>query len=413
MKIVGLITEYNPFHNGHKLHLDTAREITQADYVIVVMSGNYVQRGTPAIVDKYTRTRMALEMGADLVIELPVCYATASAEAFAYGAVSILDKLGIVDSIFFGSECGDIVVLDTLASILYNEPEDFKQHLTESLKMGLTYPVARSQALLASLPLHAREQYKDILSSPNNILGIEYIKALKRLNSPICPVTMTRVATGYHDTSLDSVISSATAIRTAFQNGQGVSFIEHNVPNACYTELENGYQNTLPMFEDDFSQLLHYQLLMNTKDSLALYQDVSEEFANRLLNVATPYSEFTKLALSVKTKEITHTRVNRSLLHIMLQMTKEDFHTFLNNGVTPYARLLGLKKDASFLIRMIKNIDQILVITKLANARKELDNLALSMLRQDIRSSDLYAQMVFQKFGTILPNEYTHGVILK
>lgn len=241
MKVTGIIAEYNPFHNGHKYHIEKAKELTGADYVIVVMSGNFTQRGIPAFTDKYTRTRMALSCGADLVLELPLYYAAGSAEYFATGAVSLLDRLGVVDSLCFGSECGNIDALMHVASVLYNEPDSYKKLLQDALKSGQNYPAARHNALLQYLSMQPSERdavngnaidcdtvacaaitdvtdYEQILSSPNNILGIEYCKALLKLNSSITPYTIRREGGGYNDDTLSAVNSSALAIRTALSS---------------------------------------------------------------------------------------------------------------------------------------------------------------------------------------------------
>lgn len=211
MKITGIIAEYNPFHNGHRYQIQKARQITGADYVIVVMSGNFTQRGTPALIDKYSRAKMALMGGADLVLELPVCFATGSAEYFASGAIALLNQLGCVDSICFGSECGDIVPLKNLAQALVHETDDYKKILKSKLKSGSTYPVARNAALAETLDGFI--PYDMILGFPNNILGIEYIKALIRQNSPIEPFTNKRIGSDYHSYKLADAFSSAISIR--------------------------------------------------------------------------------------------------------------------------------------------------------------------------------------------------------
>ena len=188
MKTVGIIAEYNPFHNGHKYQIEKAKELTGADYCIVVMSGNFVQRGTPAFMDKYLRAKAALTCGADLVIELPVHYAAASAEYFASGAVAILDRLGVIDYLCFGSECGNIEILSDIADVLISESDEFKNVLKQRLKEGVAYPKARNDAICAAAP-HLTE-YLDVLNYPNNILGLEYIKALKKRKSNIAPCTI-------------------------------------------------------------------------------------------------------------------------------------------------------------------------------------------------------------------------------
>ena len=211
MKVVGLIAEYNPFHNGHLHHITKAKELTGADYAVVIMSGDYVQRGVPAIMPKRLRAEMALKSGASAVFELPVCYATGSAELFAEGAVSFFDHLGVVDSICFGSECNDLDGLQTIADVLLEEPEEYRIELRKHLKNGVSYPHARQAALSAYMSM---ENYSILLNDPNNILGVEYLKALKKLNSSMKPYTIKRHGAHYHDETLHPVNSSASAIRS-------------------------------------------------------------------------------------------------------------------------------------------------------------------------------------------------------
>ena len=201
MKITGLITEYNPFHNGHLYHLQKAKELTDADAIIVVMSGDYVQRGEPAVMPKYLRTQAALEAGASVVLELPVCYATGSAEYFARGAIALLDSLGCVDAVCFGSECGDIEILENIAEVFLEEPERYRVALQEYLKEGKSFPVAREQAFLRywNETEENLDKYEEVLKNPNNILGIEYIKAMKLKKSRMKACTIQRIVAGYHD----------------------------------------------------------------------------------------------------------------------------------------------------------------------------------------------------------------------
>ncbi len=411
MKVVGLITEYNPFHNGHNLHLQEAKRITQAHKVVVIMSGNFVQRGAPALIDKYQRTRFALEQGADVVIELPTCYATASAEGFALGAVSTLNHIGIVDSLCFGSESGNIQELDTIAKLFINEPIEFKEQLAFYLRSGLTYPAARQKAFLTCYP----QTSKDIsasLSSPNNILGIEYLKAIHQLNSPITPHTITRQVAGYHDTVLDNPITSATAIRKSIEDVNPISTINQHVPEPVYKILEKEYMHTFPIYENDFSQVLHYKLSLESYDSLLLYQDMSDSIARRILKCKNELLPFSNMALTLKTRDITLTRVNRSLLHILLNIKKESYETFNTQEYTQYARLLGFRKESSTLIRKMQEQSTIPVITKLANANKALNTIGNLMLSQDIFASNLYNIIIQQKYNQLLTNEFKQGVII-
>ena len=412
MKVVGLITEYNPFHNGHAYHLQEAKRITGADYCIVVMSGNFVQRGVPAFLDKYNRTSMALSCGADLVLELPVCYATASAEFFALGAVSLLDKLGIVDYICFGSENGDIKSMTEVAKLLIEEPIEYKTALNDSLKSGKTFPAARMDAINAIIP----EDCNTILTSPNNILGVEYIKALLKLDSNITPVTITRKTAQYHSQELTTkdgtAISSATAIRKALVEKQNLSSLKDHVPNAVYDIMHENLNKTFPITEDDFSFLLQYKLLIEDRKSLITYTDINTDLAGRILQNLKPDLTFSALALSFKSRQWTLTRINRALIHILLNLKSSQFSNYNTNGYAQYARILGMKKESSHIIRKIKEHEGIPLITKVGDAKLHLENIAYLMFKEDLFASALYNQMIFQKYNITMKDEYTKGIII-
>jgi len=412
MKVVGLITEYNPLHNGHQHHIDEAKRITGADYVIIVMSGNFVQRGAPALIDKYSRAKMALSCGADIVFELPVCFATASAEFFALGAVSLLDKLGIIDDICFGCECGDTLALTSIAKILIDEPIEYRNNLRSLIKEGQTFPAARMEAI-KSICSNLEES---ILSSPNNILGIEYIKALLRLKSSINPVTIIRKIADYHEeeltTPLGTTVSSATAIRKALREEIPLSTLEPHVPKQVLDILKAEYNKTFPIFEDDYSLLLNYKLLQESNHSLNSYTDVSSDLANRIQGTNTIGLSFSQLAQEIKSKQLTLTRINRVLTHILLNLYTENFETYKKADYTQYARILGLKKASSHLLRQIVKNERIPVITKMGDAFNQLSDTGRKMLNEDVNATHLYNHIVYHKYGTVLKDEYTHGIIL-
>jgi cytidyltransferase-like protein len=418
MKVVGLITEYNPFHNGHKYHIQEAKKKTGADYVIVIMSGNFVQRGTPAMMDKYQRTKMALLSGADLVIELPVCYATASAEFFALGAVSILDKLGVVTDLCFGSECGDISILSEIAKLLLNESKEYKTLLSQYLKEGKTFPEARMEAMKNSSSV----DYSNILSSPNNILGIEYMKALLTLNSSINPVTITRITAHYHNdhltdtgntsTSDSIVISSATAIRKVLKDSTNLALLKHHIPSYVYDIMKENHKKSFPIYEDDYSLLLNYKLMSESNSSLIKYTDISNDIANRISNLSHSSQSFSELGKLIKSRQLTLTRVNRVLSHILLNLMEEDFKTYNATGYVKYARILGFNKISSPLIRQIVKNEKITVITKVADAKNSLDDISFKMFQEDINSAHLYNHVIYHKYHTLLKDEYKTGVIM-
>ena len=426
MKIVGLITEYNPFHNGHQYHIQKSLEITGADAAIVVMSGDYVQRGTPAIMPKHLRAEMALRCGAAAVFELPVCYATATAELFALGAVSFLEQLGIVDFLCFGSECNDLRALQKIAEILFEEPAGYTQLLKRHLKNGISFPAARQKALSSYMGI---SDSSFLLNDPNNILGIEYLKALRRVGSKIRPFTIKRMGADYHDQTLRSNYSSASAIRSllaysssmlqtepignTFENTPFSSILdelEDQVPKSCLTLLKDYHKVLYPVYQNDFSLLMKYKLLNKTPKSLMRYMDVSETLANRIqknLNEFFNYRQFCEL---LKTKELTQTRINRALLHIMLGLKKKNVREYMENGGHFYARLLGFRKDHQKLLSAISKQSTLPLLTRLSDI-DSIPEIGQKMLRDDILASNLYQSVITDQYKTAFRNEYKQPML--
>ncbi len=421
MKIVGLIVEYNPFHNGHLYHIEESLRITGADKAIVVMSGDFVQRGAPAIMPKHLRTQMALDSGASVVIELPVRYATGSAEYFATGAVSLLHKLGCVDYLSFGSECGNIVALSSIADILISEPEYYRIALQNHLKTGISYPLARQRAMEEYL-LANRTEYlssstennnnnnnsnaddlRDILSQPNNILGVEYLKALKQQNSAMKPFTITRKTSHYHDTELKGTCSSASAIRAQIND---LSEIKEQVPESCYQLMKGAYLTRFPIISNDFSLLLHAQLLRETKESLMKYEDMTTELANRIINNRNQFLSIEQFTLLLNTRNITHARLNRVLFHILLNIQKN----FASSELVHYIHILGFKKQDANLLTEIKQHSALPILTKLGNT-DGLNNMEKCMLQEDIDASNLYETVVTHKFQMPFIHELEKSII--
>lgn len=435
MRVVALITEYNPFHNGHLHHINEAKRITDADFVVVVMSGNFVQRGAPAIIDKYSRTEMALEHGVDLVIELPTCYSVSSAEYYALGAVSILNRLGVVNYLCFGSEAGDIEVLKYIAGILSEEPEEYKIFLLDYIKSGMSFPVARTNALIDYYKIKGQYEYpfgdgygdnsnklmsvdyiKDVLSKPNNVLGIEYIKALNKLNSPIEPITIERIGANYHETALLDTsfnIASATAVREHITDNYDFHDIKPYVPPKTYGILTRNQNKTFPLQVNDISLLLYYKLLSETKESLIEYTDVDAPLANKIINSKEALTSFSEYVSLLKSKQLTYTRISRSLLHILLNIKKPDMSAYINSGITEYARILGFNLNSSQLIKAIKMSDGILLINKVPDAFEKLSPIGNNMLNSDVNATHLYNKIASVKYKTAIPDEFRRGIIIK
>lgn len=399
MKIAAVIAEYNPFHNGHAYMFQKVRELTGADYILVIMSGNFTQRGIPGITDKFTRAKMAVLCGADAVFELPLLYSVSSAEGFAYGAVSLLHSLNCIDFLVFGSECGELSPFLEVSDFLLHEPESFQKALQKFQKLGFSYPKAFSLALHEGTP--CAETAFELLSSPNNLLGLEYVKALKRLSSPIQPVTLTRIGTGYHDTHTEyhqesgSTIASASAVRALLSAATGsILQAEPVMPPAAYRLFSEVYDITAPVILDDFSLLLAYRLAFETKETLITYLDVSTDLADRILKYKNEGLAFSEFAERLKHKQYTHSRILRALLHILLGVKKED--ALFSRA--PYARLLAMKREASPLMKELKSNTLIPMITKAADAKNMLSADSMRLFSLDTSAADLYQKTASVKF---------------
>lgn len=389
MKITGIIAEYNPFHNGHKYQIDTIRK-AGTDYIIAVMSGDFVQRGEPAILNKYTRAQMALENGIDLVIELPVAYATASANHFAQGGVSLLHSLKVVDELAFGVEDGYAACIPLLSDFLACPPEAFNAKLDGLLREGITFPKARQHAL----SLFFNDTELKCLELSNSILALEYCKAIKKLSSPIKPLPITRLGSDYNDNMLcEDRFASASAVRKALFDGN-IGKLSSFVPENVYKILESSAYLCI----DDFNKQLHYTLTL--KKELAVYEEVGESLANRIKSHIYEFETISSFADLLKTKNITHSGIMRSLLHILLE---------LDNNIpplAPYARVLGFRKQSAELLSLIKNNSIIPLISKLADAD------ANPLLDEDIRSADIYNAVYYDAHKIHIKNDYSHEIVI-
>ena len=374
MKIVGIIAEYNPFHQGHAYHLAQSKKVTAADYTIVVMSGNYVQRGIPAMFDKYTRAEAALREGADLVLELPLSAAVGSAEYFASGAVSLLEQTGIVTDLCFGSECGDLTLLQRPAEILAEEPFGYQQFLREYLKKGEPFPKARALALHsydASISL-------ELLNEPNNLLALEYLKALRKYNSVIQPHTIQRKGKHYHEIQLTNrIAASASGIRASFieKNGTFTDEIKEQLP---FRHIYEAYAGKTPITEDAFSLLLLEKLRRIQRRTLTAYFDVNEELSNRIWNCIDDFSSFSQFTDLLKTRNLTRTAVSRALLHILLDICEYEEPDMF--------RVLGFRKNASVLLKMLTEKGKLPLVTNLTGSNIPENILYADRLYESVRS---------------------------
>ena len=387
-KVLGIIAEYNPFHNGHLYHLEQSKKQTGSTYTVAIMSGNFTQRGSTSIIDKWSKAQGAIENGIDLVIELPVLYATSSAENFAEGSIKILDSLKVVDYISFGSENNNIDILNKFADILYQEPKEYKNLLSQELKKGLSYPKARENALM--IYLNNPRGYQNILSSPNNILGIEYLKALKKYRSNIKPVSISRYGSNYNDIGYNENIASSTAIRNMIKNNS-FEIIRKLVPNSSYSILVQNIQSghvvpDLSIFEKE----IIYNLRKMHISEIVELPDVSEGLEYSIKNAANSCSNLYDFFNIIKSKRYTQTRIQRILLYSLLGITKKDIA--MSKRTQPYVRILGFNQRGQFLLSKIaKNNPRLQIITSVkkfvdTNSNKNLK----SMLDKDIFATNVY-----------------------
>jgi predicted nucleotidyltransferase len=365
---------------------------------------------------------MALLCGADLVFELPTYFALGSAEYFAKGAVSLIDKLGVVDFLHFGSECGDIAILEKCAHVIADESEEYKAILNKYLKDGNSYPTAREKA--ANAVLSTDTETSNIFSTPNNILGLEYIKALIQRKSNVKPMTVTRRGEGYSSENIEvssEQFASANAIRTALKNNStNLDDLKEHMPEKSFNIL-NRYANdgNCFLYLDDFSQMLLYKLLQTgiDKASFASFYDVGEQLSNTIYNNIMNFTTFDEFVLECKSKNLTYSRICRSLMHILLDMTQDTAEILKENDYTQYARLLGFNANGQALLKSIKANASIPIITKPINALKQLDKPSILSLSKDIYSANIYESLKQQKSLALsslqvkIKNEYAREII--
>lgn len=402
MKVIGITAEYNPFHNGHLYQIQKIREQTQADYVVIAMSGDFVQRGAPAILDKYTRAQMALLCGADLVFEIPSLWSCASAEFYALASMTIFAKSGIVDGISFGCEQNDLSLFTSIADLLSEEPPEFCTHLQSHLKNGLSFPAAREKAILEYFPDTSHMQIAKFLSAPNNLLGIEYIKALRQLHADLLLHPIQRVGSSYHATDLNSPTASATAVRElllAPSQAQTGSFglLSAQIPAPACKLLLSRLQGSSVLCEKDFSLLLHYALL-STKDLTPVF-DCPGPLANRIRNLLPQYEDITQFCQLLKTRDLTYTRISRALFHLLLGHQKSTADYWKGHGMLPYLRVLGFRKNSSVLLKQLHANTELPVILRPADMRKDLSAPAQAMLDLDCFAHQLYQSVLTAKIG--------------
>lgn len=408
-KVLGIIAEYNPFHNGHLYHLNESKKVTGSSYTVAIMSGNFTQRGSTGFVDKWSRAKSALECGIDLVVELPVLYATSSAENFADGAIKILNSMQVVDYISFGAETADINILNTIADVLYEEPKEYKNYLSHELKAGLSFPKAREKALLTYL--NDAHKYSNVISSPNNILGIEYLKALKKYKSMIQPIAMPRLETGHNDLNYHNNIASSTSIRNILKNN-GFDIASKLMPAHSFSNLLENIKvgHVVPDLSVFEKEIILNIRKMSTLE-IANLPDVSEGLEFAIKNAANSCNSIVEFLNITKSKRYTSTRLQRILLYSLLGITKKDIA--LSKRTQPYIRVLGFNERGKYLISEVSKANPKLnIITSVKKfADKNLNKNLRLMLEKDIWATDVYT--VGYEYDSWSNLDFTNKIITK
>lgn len=400
--IVGIIAEYNPFHNGHKYQLEFAKEHLRADYIIVAMSGNFVQRGTPAIVDKYCRAKMAVAEGADLVFELPACFATGSLDDFALGSVALLDALGIVSYLVFGSESGDILPLSHLSSAMMHDESSYSI-IRNAMKTGMSANKVKDTVLAEIKNKQLLESCISAVNKPNNMLGVLYLNSLKRLRSSMMPVTHARRGQGYLDDSCSGMkqnnsFASATAIRAQLLsslNNRKIHYsksIEQYIPAVSYSILAATLYQHKPIQANDCWNLLVKTISDNT-DILPSISLVTPHLADRISNCWRQCHSWDELVDCVSTPNISPARVSRCLLHVLLRVTNRFMEDVRNNEICCYARLLSLSQRGEELLPRIIETSQIPVLYSWTDT-PNLSPRAMSQLCIDHTADSIYKALL-------------------
>ncbi|MCD8218321.1 MAG: nucleotidyltransferase family protein [Clostridiales bacterium] len=467
MKTAGIIAEYNPFHNGHQFHIEETRRRTGADYIIAVLSGDFVQRGAPALLSKYVRAEMTLRHGADLVIELPVTAALSSAEGFATGGVRLLDKLNVIDVVSCGCENAseDTALFQEIVCLLADEPEEYRTLLRTHIKSGTAFPAARelafSQYLQSTHPESSempdktekvscpgtsittqsglKDKISRLLSSPNNILAIEYAKAIHTLSDSMKLCLIPRKGGAYHSAALSEGFSSATAIRrclleacdcrytsghaagnpnrpekvspdTSILRGQ-IGRLRGQVPPLVFDNLQQAAAQRQCLNENNFSDLLFYSLIQRA-DCLNDYCPAGSDLACRIRNSMEAFTDWQEFALLIKSKNRTYTAVSRCLAHILLDLTEDDFAISAEYGHAPYVRVLGFRRDAALLLKAIQAQADIPLLMHPAKDFSRLDEKQARLFKKNVQASEIYKHILYQQSGFRMKSEFRQPLII-
>ena len=404
--VLAMIAEYNPFHNGHLYQFQKAKKNTNSKYSIAIIGGNFTQRGSTSIVDKWSKAQMALANGFDLVVELPLLYSISSAENFAEGAIKLLDSMKIVDFLSFGTESDNLQILDKIATVLYEEPKAYKNLLSIELKKGISFPKARSNALM--MYLKDIKKYSNVLTSPNNILAIEYLKALKKYKSIIKPYSIQRFEVDYNSNKINGNIASSTAIRNLIKD-DNIPILRKLLPENSFSilfdDIKNGHIVTdLSVFEKE----IMYNLRKMTINEIKNLPDVSEGLEHLIKKAADSCNTLNAFFSIVSTKRYTTTRLQRILLYSLIGITKNDMN--MSKKVYPYMRVLAFNENGKFLVSEISKANPKLEIVISVKKFMDLNTNKnyKTMMQKEILATNIYT-LGFEQ-DSISNLDYTRGI---
>lgn len=397
MNIVGIIAEYNPFHNGHLYHLNRAKELSNSDYSVAIMSSNFVQRGEPSIFTKWQRSEIAVRNGVDLVLELPVLYSSRSAYYFAYGAIYSFDKSNVISHLAFGSEHSDLDELSKISEFLAKENLDFKTSLKKYLKKGLSYPKSRENALKEFFP-----EITFNLNQPNVILGLNYLKVLKELDSKIHPLPIKRIG-GYHSIDPIKNIAGATLIRNLIKDKESgyQDFLTEETNSTIKNILKKGFE---PVFLDNFSSQIMYMLRKKEKEDFLKYPGVTEGLENKIVTSLLKGNNPEEIINSMKSKRYTETRIRRILIEILLGITSE-----YENKNPDYLRVLAFNEKGRRILKNMKEKSSLPIITKFADFYQRASSNSKLLLDLEISTTNIYTQVQKKEIFNLYNQDFTNS----
>ena len=396
MKVLGIIAEYNPMHTGHIYHINEAKKITNSDYVIAIMSGSFTEQGNIAMLDKFTRAKEAINSGVDLVIELPTIYAVSDGGSFANKAIQILNDLNIVDSICFGAETDNISKLNNIANTIVVNEEKIWDDIKENLKKGISFANARNEALKIFL----KDDEINLVNTPNNILGIEYLKSIITLNSNITPYCIKRESNDFNDNIITQEYTSSTSIRKYLEEGKDIQ----NISEYISKNTLNSILNSKVLFNKDIFEILKYKIITISKEKLRNIYGITEGLENKIQSEIIASYTYEDFIFKLKSKRYELSKIKRMLIHILLDTTKEDFEK-LKDSNSNYAHVLAFNHDKKELLSYVSKNSNIPILTSINdNTLAKLTQNQRKLISYDLKASNIYS--ILNK--TKLNQDYTN-----